>query len=71
MLNISHGVEIPQDTLLLGELGEKGYRFILERFTDVVEHGNLRALPKGVYIIPCFKDVDGSYEVIWVLLNVA
>ena len=79
VLSIPYGIEISQDVPLYTDLGEKDFRlssgsllggrlWIEGSFFKV--SGAMRGIPKGIYAIPCFKNVNGSFETIWVLLNV-
>jgi hypothetical protein len=61
---------------LSADLGEIGFHSFIDSFVwghfethdnYLKMYGDLRALPKGVYIIPCFRGVGVNREVIWVL----
>ena len=79
VLNIPYGAEIPQNAPISIEIGGKGFNSSLESFLGgrfwVEDNyfkmsGSIRDIPRGVYAIPCSRDVDGRFETIWVLLNV-
>jgi len=79
MLNIPYGTDIPQNAPLSIEIGGKGFNSSLESFLGGrfwVEgnyfkmSGSIRDIPRGVYAIPCSRDVDGRFETIWILLNI-
>ncbi|MCL2739421.1 MAG: hypothetical protein FWE30_08260 [Bacteroidales bacterium] len=79
VLSIPYGMEIPQNAPISIEIGGKGFSSSLESFLGGrfwVEgnyfkmYGSIRDIPKGIYAIPCSRDVDGRFETIWVLLNV-
>ncbi|MCL2739420.1 MAG: hypothetical protein FWE30_08255, partial [Bacteroidales bacterium] len=79
VLNIPYGMEISLDAPLSIEIVERGFspslgsllgvRFWIDNGHFNVS-GSMRDIPKGVYAIPCSRDVDGRFETIWVLLNV-
>ena len=69
---------------LLFDLGEEGYRLPFRIFPginleidgkflkiDTWRHslnGSVN-LPRGVYVVPSFKEAEGNYEMMWILLN--
>ena len=79
VLNIPYGMEVSQDAPLSVEFTENGFNSSLDSFLGGrfwVDNdrfnmsGSMRDIPKGVYAVPCFRDLDGRFETIWVLLNV-
>ena len=69
---------------LLFDLGEGGYRLPFRIFPGIVLeiNGNFLTidtwrhslngsvnLPRGVYAVPSFKEAEGNYEMMWILLN--
>jgi len=79
ILDVPYGIEIPQGEPLSIYIGGEGFSPVLSSFTDGefwVEgnffkmSGVMRDIPKGVYVIPCFRSVDGNFETALVLLNV-
>jgi len=79
VLDIPYGTEISHDAPLLIELAEKDFNSSLDSFLGGVfwvednrfkMSGSMRDIPKGIYAIPCFRNVDGHVETVWVLLNV-
>jgi len=79
MLHVPYGITIPQDDPLSIDISEKNFLPVLRSFANgefwiednfFKMSGAICGLPKGVYAIPCFRNVNGSFETIWVLLNV-
>ena len=79
VLNIPYGTDISQDAPISVVLTETGFSSSLESFLGgrfwVEDNyfkmsGSIRDIPKGIYAIPCSRDVGGRFETIWILLNV-
>ena len=78
MLHVPYGTEIPQDEPLSIDITRKGFFPVLSSFTNgnfwiednyFKMSGTMNNLPSGIYAIPCFKNVNESFESVLVLLN--
>jgi hypothetical protein len=79
VLNVSNEMNIPQNAPLSVDLGRNDYLSFIGSYAKLVlwtddislkMSGDVRTLFKGIYIIPCIKNVEKNCEVKWVLLNV-